>query len=143
MTSNLGAHFKAARLAKGLTLEGLAQLTGHANARKIAGRIARFERGGTVNDELLARLADALGIDYPTIEALLAQDRRQATWAIQRPDGRYLTPAYLQWSIALEDAQACDVDEAKAIQGWLRTLGIETTIIDFSVSKSTTGNFAE
>jgi len=104
MTSNIGAHFKAARLARGLTLEGLALLTGHGNARKGAGRIASFEQGGSINDELLARLADALGVDYATIERLTTQDHPEASYALQRLDGRFLTPAYLQWSTALDVA---------------------------------------
>lgn len=74
MTSNLGSHFRAARLSRGLTLQRLARLTGYADARKVAARIARFEADGIGNDELVARLADALDIDYPTVECLLALD---------------------------------------------------------------------
>jgi len=143
MTARLGTFFKAARLAKGLTLKGLALLTGHANARKGAGRIARFEQGGSINDELLARLADALGIDYATIERLTTQDRPEASYALQRPDGRYLTPHYLQWSVTLTEAQRCDQDEARAIQGWLKGIGIEVTLIDLSTAQADAGNFAE
>lgn len=74
MLKHLADHFKAARLAKGLALEDLARLTGHKNARKVAARIARFEQDGWVKDELLCRIADALDIDYATIEELAALD---------------------------------------------------------------------
>lgn len=77
MLKHLSNHFKAARLAKGLTVEALARLLGYADSRKVAARIARFEQDGGVKDELLARLADALEIDLPTIEALLAVQGQQ------------------------------------------------------------------
>jgi transcriptional regulator with XRE-family HTH domain len=128
MMKHLADHFKAARLAKGLTLGTLARLTGYPNARKVAGRIACFEKYGTIKDELLARLADALGIDYAAIERLLARDSRAASYALQRADGRYLTPECLCWSVSVTDAQRCDLDEAKAIQGWLNGIGIRVGI---------------
>ncbi|MBA4068091.1 MAG: hypothetical protein C0501_31195 [Isosphaera sp.] len=74
MTTHLAGHFRAARLARGLTLGGLARLAGYRRVRRAAGRIARFERHGVVGEELLARLADALGIDLFTVEELLARD---------------------------------------------------------------------
>jgi transcriptional regulator with XRE-family HTH domain len=79
MTSHLGTYFKAMRLARGLTLDGLARLTGYRDRRKVAGRIARFEQEGVVKDELLSRLAAALDVDYPTVEALMAQANDQDT----------------------------------------------------------------
>lgn len=79
MTSHLGTYFKAMRLARGLTLDGLARLTGYRDCRKVAGRIARFEQEGVVNDELLSRLAAALDIDFPTVEALMVQRGEQDT----------------------------------------------------------------
>lgn len=123
MQVSLGAHFKAIRLAQGLTLNAVAELTGIGKPRKIAGKIAAFERGGTINDELLARLGDALGVDFTVIEQLTAR------FVIQRENGDYLTPDNLRWSAALENAQRCDQDEARAIQGWLDGLGIKTTVV--------------
>lgn len=142
MKTHLGTFFRTARLAKGLTLEGLAHLTGFGNIRKVAGRIAYFEANGTINDELLSRLADALGIDFPIIEALLDQDRPEAIHAVQRQDdGRYLTPAYLQWSASLEDAQRCVQDEAEAIRDWLEGIGVKVTVI--SLTEAHVANFAQ
>lgn len=74
MMSHLGNHLRAVRLTQHLTLPDLARLCGYSNARKVAARIAVFERDGTVKEELLARLADALGVDFPSVEALQAQD---------------------------------------------------------------------
>lgn len=140
MTNHLGTFFRTARLAKGLTLEGLAHLTGFGNTKKIASRIACFEAGGTISDELLSRLGDALDIDFPTVDGLLAQDRPEAIHLIQRQyDGCYLTPAYLQWSASLEDAQRCVQDEALAIQDWLEGIGIKVTVI--SLTKAHVSNF--
>ena len=49
---------------------------GYRNVSKGANRIARFERDGIVTDNLLASLADALGIDLPTVERLIEQGRQ-------------------------------------------------------------------
>lgn len=77
MTSHLANYFQAARQAKGLTVEGLARTLLCENVRKTARRIAVFEQGGPVHDDLLVALAEALGIDLPTVEELLEQDRRE------------------------------------------------------------------
>lgn len=65
-----------------------------------------------------------MAVDYATIEQLT----HDARIVIQRDNGDYLTPEYLQWSVNLTDAQRCDQDEARAIQGWLDGLGVKTTI---------------
>jgi hypothetical protein len=52
-------------------------LVGYRNLSKGANRIAHFEREGSVTEYLLAALAEALGIDLQTVEALIAQDRRE------------------------------------------------------------------
>jgi transcriptional regulator with XRE-family HTH domain len=136
MSSKVGGYFRAARLARGLTLEALARLTGFADARKVAARIARFEQEGIIKDELLARLADALDIDLETVEALVAQDAAHAfptLYVVQRDaDGQYLTPEYLCWSPAVQHAQKCDLDEARAIRAWLSGIGISATISELA-----------
>ena len=129
MTVSLDAHFKAARLALGLSLEGLAGLTCTGNPRKVAGKIAAFERGGAINDELLARLGDALAVEYATVDRLMAHDRPEARFVIQRKNGDFLTPDFLQWSGTMTDAQRCEQDEAEAIRGWLDGFGIKTTVV--------------
>jgi hypothetical protein len=73
-------------------------------------------------------MTDALDIDLPPVEGLLAQDRQDAYVLRRRDDGRFLTPAYLRWSQAVQDARRCDLDEAQAIQGWLATIGVRVTI---------------
>ena len=132
MMKDIAAHFKAARLAKGLTIEGLAALTGYRNTRKVTARIGRFEQEGVIKDELLARIADALGIEFTTIEELLPLDGVDAFPAFyvlqRRDDGRFLTPEYLCWSLDVQDAQQCDLDAAKAIQGWLKGFGVRVSI---------------
>jgi transcriptional regulator with XRE-family HTH domain len=136
MMQNVADRFRAARLTRGLTVQELARLTGYANTRKVAGRIARFELDGTISDELLSRLADVLDIDYAAIEQLVALDAREPAYALQRQDdGRYLTPAYFRWSGAAENAQRCDLAEARAIEGWLQTIGIAVTVVELPSSE--------
>jgi transcriptional regulator with XRE-family HTH domain len=136
MMKQVADRFRAARLARALTIADLARLTGYPNTRKVAGRIARFEQDRTIRDELLSRLADALDIDYPTIEQLLALDARKPIYVVQRQDdGRYLTSGYLKWLRAGDDTQRCDVDEARAIEGWLQTIGIAVTVVELPSSE--------
>jgi transcriptional regulator with XRE-family HTH domain len=128
MLKRLADHFRSARLRKGWSLEILARQTGYGRPKKTARRIARFERDGRITEELLARVADALGIDLATVEGLLPEPL-SATYVLQRQaDGRYLTPEYLSWSQRAQEAQRCDLGEAKAIQGWLKSIGIGTKI---------------
>ena len=63
--NHLGNYFHEQRKGQGLSLGQLAVLVGYRNVSKGANRIARFEREGIVTDDLLAALADALGIDLP------------------------------------------------------------------------------
>jgi transcriptional regulator with XRE-family HTH domain len=71
MTTHLAAYFHDRRNERGLTLAQLAMIVGYRNIRKGANKIARFERQGRVTEELLAMLAEALEIDFPTVEALV------------------------------------------------------------------------
>jgi len=77
MTNHLGTYFRQQRLQQGLTLGDLARRAGYRNVSKGANKIVAFEREGQITEELLARLADALGIDWPTVERLIDQDRRE------------------------------------------------------------------
>lgn len=86
--NNLGNYFHDRRKSQGLSLGQLAKLVGYRNISKGANRIARFERAGIITDDLLAALADALDIDYPTVERLIEQDRQEhlrawETWVNQ------------------------------------------------------------
>ena len=75
--NHLGNYFHEQRLRQNLSRGQLARLVGYRNISKGANRIARFEREGIVTDDLLVALADALGIDLPTVERLIEQDRQE------------------------------------------------------------------
>lgn len=129
MRRHLAEHFRSARVAKAWSLEELARQTGYGRVKKTARRIARFERDGRINDELLARIADALQIDLATVEGLL-EEPLSASYVLQRQaDGWFLTPEYLSWSPEAQEAQRCGLDEAKAIQAWLKSIGIQTKLV--------------
>jgi transcriptional regulator with XRE-family HTH domain len=71
------SYFHARRIDRGLTLGQIARMVGYRNVSKGANRIARFERDGAISELLLARLAEALEIDLPTVEDLMEQDRQE------------------------------------------------------------------
>ena len=129
MRRHLAHYFRSARIAKAWSLEELARQTAYGRLKKTARRIARFERDGRINDELLARIADALEIDLATVEELLAAPFSGCYVLQRQADGWFLTPEYLSWSPEAQEAQRCDLDEAKAIQGWLRSIGIQTKLV--------------
>jgi transcriptional regulator with XRE-family HTH domain len=76
MSNHLSDYFKEQRDKRGLSLGQLARLLGYRNVSKGATKISRFERQGYVTADLLLHLAEALGIDLPTAEDLLEQDRQ-------------------------------------------------------------------
>ena len=73
MTHHLMTYFHEQRIERGLTLVQLAMMIGYRNVKKGASRIGQFERDGRVSEELLAKLAEALGVDFPTVEALIRE----------------------------------------------------------------------
>jgi len=77
MSNDLGSYFREQRGKLGLSLGQLARMVGYRNVSKGANKIVRFEREGTVTEELLARLAEALQIDFATVERLIDQDRQE------------------------------------------------------------------
>jgi transcriptional regulator with XRE-family HTH domain len=76
MTNHLGTYFRERRQQRGLSLGQLARLLGCRNVSKGSNRIARL-RQGAVKEGLLLHLAEALGIDLPTVEGLLEQDHQE------------------------------------------------------------------
>lgn len=78
MRSQLADHFLKTRKSKGLTLSQLTQRIGYTNVSKGCNRIQKFEQQGNIHANLLRKLADALGIDDATIDALIEQDRRES-----------------------------------------------------------------
>jgi hypothetical protein len=76
MDPQLSKHFRQARLAKELRLGKLAGLCGYRNLSKGARRIDDFEHGSSIQRDLLLKLADVLGIERTTVEALVEEDRR-------------------------------------------------------------------
>jgi transcriptional regulator with XRE-family HTH domain len=77
MADHLGTYFHERRQQRGLGLGQLARLVGYRNVSKGSNRIARLEREGAVAEDLLLRLAKALGIDLPTVEGLMEKDRQE------------------------------------------------------------------
>jgi transcriptional regulator with XRE-family HTH domain len=77
MSNYLGSYFREQRLQQGLSLGQLARLIGYCNVSKGANKIVSFEREGVISEELLARLAEALAIDFATVETLIDQDRQE------------------------------------------------------------------
>jgi transcriptional regulator with XRE-family HTH domain len=75
MKTHLATYFCDQRTEKGVTLGQLARMVGYKNVSKGANKISRFEQQGTVTEELLVRLAEALDIDLPTVEALMEKDQ--------------------------------------------------------------------
>jgi transcriptional regulator with XRE-family HTH domain len=77
VTNHLGDYFRERRQQRGLSRGQLARLLGYRNVSKGANKISRFERQGYVTEDLLLHLAEALGIDLPTVEDLLEKDRQE------------------------------------------------------------------
>ena len=77
MQSQLARHFRQARLGKSLTAGQLAGLCGYQNISKGANRIKTFEDSGNVREELLCKLAAALGIEQARVASLIEQDRQR------------------------------------------------------------------
>jgi transcriptional regulator with XRE-family HTH domain len=75
--SQLGAFIHAERLKRGLTLGQLARLVGYRNLNKGSRRIAYLEQTGRATLDLLVNVAEALDIDWPTVERLAEEDRQE------------------------------------------------------------------
>lgn len=77
MKSNLAEHFQRVRLAKGIRLGPLARLCGYRDISKGARRIDIFEKHSEIHQDLLVKLAAALGIDHETVARLIEEDRQR------------------------------------------------------------------
>jgi hypothetical protein len=88
MNRHLADYFREQRLRQCLTLQALARTVAPDNARKVAGRIGLFEVNGTIGEDLLAAVADALGIGLPTVEALLERDHLDTSVNVHRHERR-------------------------------------------------------
>jgi hypothetical protein len=77
----LSSHFQSERIAKNLKPSDVARAVGYRNIAKGANRIVRFEREGVIQEDLLVKMAEVLGIDWTTVEELADQDRREHTEA--------------------------------------------------------------
>ncbi len=76
MSTILSTHFKNRRLELSLRPGAVARRIGYRSIVGAANKICRFEETGTIQAELLVKLAAVLGIDRPTIECLIEDDRR-------------------------------------------------------------------
>jgi transcriptional regulator with XRE-family HTH domain len=80
--SNLGTLFRNRRVERGLTTGQLARLVGYRNLTRGCNRIHKFESGGKVSPDLLARLALALEVTPDEIRSPLSEDYREwLAWA--------------------------------------------------------------
>ncbi len=77
MQSELARHFSSVRRNKGIRLGQLARMVGYRNVSKGANRIDRFEQWSRIHEDLLLKLAAALGIDHQTVARLIEEDRRR------------------------------------------------------------------
>src|SRR5690606_3435986 len=77
MLSHVADHFRRVRLSREVSLGLLARQVGYKNVSKGCRRIATFEQTGQVTDDLLMKLADALGVDAPTVKELKGQDHQE------------------------------------------------------------------
>lgn len=99
MTNHLGDFFHHRRIERGLSLGQLARLVRYRNTNKGTRRILRFERDGTIQPDLLVKVAEALGIDWGIVEELADKDRQERlreweAWA-DEPIPMYMIVRYL------------------------------------------------
>src|ERR1043165_7559897 len=81
--NHLGNFLHHQRLQRNLSLGQLARKVAYRNVSQGARRIAHLEQQGVCMDDLLVRLAEALGIDLATLENLIEQDRQERLRAWQ------------------------------------------------------------
>ncbi|MEO2091950.1 MAG: hypothetical protein ABGY75_21055 [Gemmataceae bacterium] len=67
----LGQLLRQAREANRMGLEQVARKLGYRNVAKGVRKLKVIEATGTVNDEILVRLADVLGIDWALLEDVI------------------------------------------------------------------------
>lgn len=79
MNKHLRNYFRSQRELKGIRLGHLAEMVGFQNRNKGARLILQFEREGSVSDELLAKLTQALDLDEKEIANAMKKDT--ADWA--------------------------------------------------------------
>ncbi len=77
MSNYLGNFFRDRRDEFGLTLGELARTLGYRNVTRGVRRIFHLEREGTIKEDLLIKLAEALGIELPTVERLIDEDHKE------------------------------------------------------------------
>jgi hypothetical protein len=75
--SQLGVSIRAERKKRGLTLGQLARLVGSRNVSKGARRLACLEQTGMATPDLLVNVAEALALDWTTVERLAEEDRQE------------------------------------------------------------------
>jgi transcriptional regulator with XRE-family HTH domain len=75
--SHLGTFFRSRRVERGLTTGQLARLLGYRNLTRGCNRIQKFEAGGKVSPDMLARLSSALEVTPDEIRRSLSEDYRE------------------------------------------------------------------
>ena len=77
MQSELSRYFSTIRRRKGIRLGELARMIGYKNVSKGASQIDKFEKWNNIHEDLLMKLAAALGIDGQTVAQLIEEDRER------------------------------------------------------------------
>lgn len=121
MSNTLGTFCRDRREELGLTLGELARMLGYRNVNKGVRRILQLEREGTVKEDLLVKLAEALGIDLPTIERLMDQDyseylRGWEQW-VNEPQPMFLVVKLMPAVYAKKDLPA-EVTTSEQAEAW-------------------------
>jgi hypothetical protein len=88
MATHLGDYFRDQREKLGLSLGQLGRQVGYRNVSKGANKLVRFEREGIIQEQVLVRLAEVLGIESSRVQSLIEQDRQEylhawETWVNQ------------------------------------------------------------
>src|SRR6516162_3460350 len=76
--TNLGSYIRDERVGRGLTLGQLARLVGYRNLNKGARRITCLEHTGTATPDLLVNVAEAVDLNWTTVERLADEDHQES-----------------------------------------------------------------
>jgi transcriptional regulator with XRE-family HTH domain len=122
--TNLGSLIKAERLKHGLTLGRLARLVGYRNFNKGARRIACLEQTGMATPDLLVNVAEALDLDWTTVERLAEEDRQERlreweAW-VNEPVPMYMV-VRLMAAIYVRNSLPAEITTQEQAQAWACT----------------------
>jgi transcriptional regulator with XRE-family HTH domain len=116
MRSHVADQFRSVRLSRGVSLSQLARQVGYRNVSKGCRRIGTFEQTGQVTDDLLMKLAHALGVRAATVKELKYRDHQEWERWVAEPIEPFLvirvfSAAYCRRSLPNE---ITDLEQAEA-----------------------------